>query len=179
MSTRERPHGAILLTGGAASGKSTFGAALAARLPAPRYLIDTARPDPCDPARPLWRARMAGAGFTVIGRDTDLGKLTLPARGTVLIDCLCCLTANEMFDVAGRARDPFDAVAGGVLALMARCDNLIVITNEIGSGLADYSGGTRRYVEALGRIQATLAARFDYVYELVCGIPVPHKGGRL
>ena len=117
-----------------------------------------------------------GKGFETVERYTDLAGLTLPERGTVLLECICNLTANEMFDDAGNMTEPFDAVMDGVAALRKRCEVLVVVTNDVGSDNKDYDPGTKAYVRALGRINAALAQQADHVYELVCGIPLVLKG---
>ena len=58
-------------------------------------------------------------------------------------------------------------------------DNLILVTNDVGSDGESYSESTLRYVDALGRLNQAFAAEFDTVYELVCGIPLLLKGDAL
>ena len=99
--------------------------------------------------------------------------------GTVLLECLCNLTANEMFDSEGNERDPYDKILREVRDLASRADNLILVTNDVGSDAEAYSESTLRYVDTLGRLNAAFAAEFDAVYELVCGIPLPVKGALL
>ena len=171
----------ILLTGGSAAGKSTYAEALASRLPAPRYYLATMRPYGAESEKKIARHReqRAQLGFATIERDTDVGAVELPARGTVLLECMCNLLANEMFDEAGRVREAYDKILLDVEALAARCDALIVVTNDVGGDGCEYDGATRRYIELLGRLNAALSARFDHVYELVCGIPVVIKGALL
>ena len=60
---------------------------------------------------------------------------------------------------------------------MERAALLVVVTNEIFSDGAEWTGGMDRYVRGLGRLNQALAARAETVVEVVCGIPVYHKGG--
>ena len=64
----------------------------------------------------------------------------------------------------------------GLESLAAQCENLIVVSNEVFSGGADYAGDTDRYLLALARVNNALAARADAVVRVVCGIPVYYKG---
>ena len=64
----------------------------------------------------------------------------------------------------------------GLERLAAGCDNLIVVSNEVFSGGADYAGDTGRYLKALAQVNNALAARADHVVRVVCGIPVYYKG---
>ncbi len=168
----------ILLSGGSACGKSTCAEALAVRCAGPLYYLATMRPYGAESEKKIMRHRAMRMekGFVTIERDTDVGTVTFPARGTVLLECMCNLAANEMFDESGTIRDVYEKLLADVEALSERCDTLIVVTNDVGSDGCEYESSTRRYIELLGRVNNVLAARFDVVYELVCGIPVVRKG---
>jgi adenosylcobinamide kinase/adenosylcobinamide-phosphate guanylyltransferase len=170
----------VLLTGGSACGKSTYAEALAVKTGGKLWYVAAMEPfgEESELRIARHRAMRAEKGFETIERYTDLLGLRLPLRGTALLECLCNLTANEMF-----RREPFLApeeaaalVLRGVDNLDRQCDNLIVVTNDVGSDGGGYGAPTERYVRALGIINAKLAARFDHVFELVCGIPLALKG---
>lgn len=171
----------FLLTGGSGCGKSFFAEALCLKLPTPRYYIAAMRPYGTESGLKIERHRQMrrGKGFETIERYTDLASLKLPARGTALLECICNLTANEMFDETGRYEDPFRRVVQGVDALLEQCGDLIVVTNDVGSDGHLYDEGTNAYIAALGRINAALAQKADSLYELVCGIPLVRKGALL
>lgn len=164
----------ILLTGGSACGKSSYAERLCVELDGPRYYIAAMRPFGEGGAEKIARHRRlrAGKGFQTIERYTDLAGLVLPGRGTALLECICNLTANEMFDEAGNMRDPVNAVLTGVEAVRKQCETLVVVTNDVGSDGGEYDPGTRAYIRAMGCINAALARQADEVYELVCGIPI-------
>ncbi|MDR2658108.1 MAG: bifunctional adenosylcobinamide kinase/adenosylcobinamide-phosphate guanylyltransferase [Oscillospiraceae bacterium] len=175
----------ILLTGGAGSGKSEFAESLALAQARPLSYIAAMKPYGEESERRIARHRglRAGKGFATIERYADMDSLILPTGGTALLECLCNLTANEMFDDAGAERDAghnndavFEKIVRGQDALAAQCSCLIQVTNEVGRDAASYGDGTLRYIQLLGRINRALAARADAVYELVCGIPIQLKG---
>lgn len=169
----------ILLTGGSANGKSHYAEELCLQLPAPRYYIAAMRPCNGQMEEKITRKRLLRQqrGFTdTFDRYTDLAGFTLPQRGTALLECLCNLTANEMFDAAGNLTDPVQTVLDGVAALQQQCQHLLVVTNDTGSDSRTYDSATNAYVRALGRINACLVQQADCVYELVCGIPILQKG---
>lgn len=171
----------ILLTGGSGCGKSFYAESLCLKLPMPRYYIAAMRPYGEESIQKIEKHRRMrlGKGFETIERYTDLSSLKLPARGTALLECICNLTANEMFDETGSYSDPFDPVIRGVETLLNQCGHLIVVTNDVGSDGRLYDEGTNAYIAALGKINVALARMADAVYELVCGIPIPEKGALL
>lgn len=168
----------ILLTGGSACGKSSYAESLCMRLPAPRIYLAAMKPygDGSMEKIAKHRKMRQGKGFETVERYTDYVNLVLPACKTALLECICNLTANEMFDEQGNETDPVEVVLRGVENLQTQCENLIIVTNEVGADCEAYSGSTRRYIEAVGRINRALAQRADCVYELVCGIPILLRG---
>ncbi len=163
-----------LVIGGAASGKSEYAEALAISLPQPRFYVATM--SPCDEED--WqriekhRAMRAEKGFITVERYTNLEELQLPSRGTVLLECLGNLTANELFSPEGAGADALDSVTRGIAALEAQCENLVIVSNDIFGGGCEYAGDTARYIDIAAEVNRTLAARFECVAEIVCGIPL-------
>ena len=171
----------ILLTGGSACGKSTYGEELAVKGPRPLYYIAAMQPfdEECFQKIARHRALRADKGFETIERYTSVDMLELPQKGgTALLECLCNLTANEMYIQPDHPVDPVQKVVAGVENLRRQTDTLIVITNDVGNDNEAYSGEIRRYVRALGEINARVAGMADWVYELVAGIPLCLKGER-
>jgi len=171
----------ILLYGGSGCGKSTFAEGVAEALPGPRYYIATMRPDGGESLRRIarHRAMRQPKGFETVERYTDLSGIILPEPGGVaLVECLCNLTANEMFDPDGAGQDGTEtAVLAGLRSLARQCANLIAVTNEVGADGGCYEEPVRRYIRTLGRLNQQAAAWCDQVAELVCGIPLWLKGG--
>lgn len=174
----------ILLTGGSGNGKSTFALELLRQLPQPRFLVDTALVYDAEEARQRQQrhAGLQGEGITVLHQGTDLETLQFPRGGSAIVECMCHLTANEMF----RGHSVFDPEADfeatcsrilrGIRQLEQRCGNLIVVTNEVGFDGIRYDESTAAYQQMLGKLNARIAARADCVCEVVCGTPVTLKG---
>ncbi len=168
----------ILLTGGSACGKSTYAERLVCRFPLPRVYIATMKPYGEESLKKIDRHRRMRAekGFRTAELYTDVEKADIPAGATVLLECMCNLTANEMFDDDGEVFDVYDKILDSVDALSHKCKNLVIVTNDTGSDGCEYDSSTRLYIETLGALNAALAGRADHVYELVCGIPIVLKG---
>ncbi len=65
----------------------------------------------------------------------------------------------------------------GFEAIAAQCNHLIIVSNEVFSGGADYAGETDLYLQALAMVNNAVAAKADAVCRVVCGLPVYYKGG--
>ena len=167
-----------LVLGGAASGKSEYAEALVLRSALPRYYLATMQVWDAECAARVEKHRemRAAKQFETLECPLHLETVRLPRRGTALLEDLGNLTANELYDPAGAGDAAAAHILQGLDALAAQCENLIVVSNEVFSGGADYAGDTDRYLLALAQINNALAARADAVVRVVCGIPVYYKG---
>ena len=158
-----------LVLGGAASGKSEYAEALVLRCGLPRYYLATMQ---------VWDAECIARveKHRKMRAAKQFETVHLPRRGTALLEDLGNLTANELYDPAGAGDAAAEHILQGLESLAAQCENLIVVSNEVFSGGADYAGDTDRYLLTLARVNNALAARADAVVRVVCGIPVYYKG---
>ena len=193
-----------LVWGGSGSGKSEFAeglavaaarrqAALAAgasgsgqgagEAPAcgPLVYIATMAADDPESRRRISRHRRlrAGKGFTTLEKYTHLEDVVLPPGTTVLLECLSNLAANERFSPDGAGQGARGAILAGFEALLPQAGLVVAVTNEVFSDGVAYDPATLDYLDLLGGLNATLAARADRVVEVVCGLPILHKGGPL
>lgn len=164
-----------IIIGGSGSGKSAFAERLAADLPGTRiYLATMAAGDPESLERiARHRQQRRGLGFETLERPLDLEGAELPADANVLLEDLSNLLANEMFSPEGGG---MDAVRRGLDALIRRCRNLTVVSNEIFSGGTEYEGETLAYIQNLALLNRFVAERADLAVEVVCGLPNVLKG---
>lgn len=164
-----------IIIGGSGSGKSAFAERLAADLPGTRiYLATMAAGDPESLERiARHRQQRRGLGFETLERPLDLEGAELPADANVLLEDLSNLLANEMFSPEGGG---MDAVRRGLDALIRRCRNLTVVSNEIFSGGTEYEGETLAYIQNLALLNRCLAERAALAVEVVCGLPNVLKG---
>ena len=168
-----------LVVGGAASGKSEYAEALVRKTPLPRVYLATMQVWDAECAARVEKHRRMRAQkqFETVECPLALAAVHLPARGTALLEDLGNLTANELYSPEGAGPCTAEAVLRGVETIASQCENLIIVSNEVFSGGADYAGDTGQYLLALARINNAVAARADNVCRVVCGIPVYYKGG--
>lgn len=169
-----------LVLGGAASGKSEYAESLVLRSALPRYYLATMQVWDAECAARVEKHRRMRAEkqFETIECPLHLAAVRLPARGTALLEDLGNLTANELYDPQGAGQNAASAILHGLETLAAQCETLIVVSNEVFSGGADYAGDTGLYLKALAQVNNALAARADAVVRVVCGIPVFYKGAQ-
>lgn len=163
-----------LVLGGAASGKSEYAESLVLKTTGPRYYLATMQVWDAECAARVEKHRKMRAAkqFETVECPLHLDNVRLPARGTALLEDLGNLAANELYDPAGAGENAAKAILHGLESLAAQCENLIVVSNEVFSGGADYAGDTGRYLLALAQVNNAFAARADAVVRVVCGIPV-------
>jgi adenosylcobinamide kinase/adenosylcobinamide-phosphate guanylyltransferase len=171
-----------LVVGAAASGKSAFAERLIVEAgDAPRTYIATMQPfdQECRARIEKHRAMRAEKRFTTVERYTGLSALKLPQRGSVLLECLSNLAANELYSPqgAGSEQGALDAIDSGVDNLLAQCRDLVVVSNEIFTDGVDYGPGIQPYLRLLAGANRLLARKADRVCEVVCGLPQFYKGG--
>lgn len=167
-----------LVLGGAASGKSAYAESLCLRSPLPRTYLATMQvwDDECAARVAKHRAMRAEKQFATVECPLHLDRVALPRRGTVLLEDLGNLTANELYDPDGAGKGAAAAILRGIETLAAQCDTLVIVSNEVFSGGADYAGDTDRYLRALAAVNNAVAARADAVVRVICGLPVYYKG---
>ena len=164
----------VLVTGGASSGKSAYAERVACALPGPHVYLATMQSGGAEAAARIdrHRALRRGKGFETLECPRGLEKLAvgghLPASGTVLLEDLGNLAANELF--ADEPRSAADAMAG-IEAVAQQCANLVIVTNELGSDGVAYDEYTRAYQDYLGALACACGACADAVIEVVAGLP--------
>lgn len=170
----------ILVTGGAASGKSAHAEQLLCdRAPSSRLYLATMQPFGAAAQARIARHRALrqGKGFETVERPTDLAGLALAQHyDGILLEDMGNLLANEMFAPEGAGDVAFGSILAGIDHLQDCCETLVVVTDEIFSDGLDYPPETARYIAHLAELNRALTARAEAVYESVCGILLPLKG---
>ena len=105
-----------LVLGGAASGKSGYAESLVLKTALPRYYIATMQVWDAECAARVEKHRRMRAAkqFETVECPLHLENIRLPARGTVLLEDLGNLTANELYDPAGAGENAASAILEGL-----------------------------------------------------------------
>ncbi len=169
-----------LVVGAAASGKSACAESLVLRSSVwPRVYIATMEPldSECRARIQRHRTMRADSGFETVECYTGLSAVKVPYGCAALLECMGNLCANELYSPHGSGDGAEEAVLRGIDRLLPQCRELVIVSNEVFSGGSRFEGDTIRYLRLLASINRELAARADQVWEIVCGLPVCHKGG--
>ena len=171
----------VLVTGGAASGKSARAEDIVCRLANGRPMLYVAAMEPSgeEAQRRIARHRAlrAGKGFDTLEHARRFDRLRVPAGyEAALFECMSNALANELFSPDGAGENWKNSILSGVDALAEACPHVVLVTNEVFSDGRTYDAGTMAYLRALGQLNLLLAQRADVVVESVCGIPVMRKG---
>lgn len=169
----------ILVTGGSGSGKSEYAESLVTALhDGPNLYIATMFPfdEECHKRIARHREMRKDKGFDTLECYTGLKDADVSGYGTVLLECMSNLTANEMYQESGSGERCEEEILEGIHRIRSACRNLIIVTNEIFSDGIDYDEETKTYQRHLGRINAALGKEADLAVEVVYSIPLVYKG---
>ncbi|MCL4134181.1 UNVERIFIED_CONTAM: hypothetical protein GTU68_034004, partial [Idotea baltica] len=164
-----------LIIGGTASGKSHFGETLARHSGQPRIYIATAQAFDDEMRAKIAKHRAdRGPDWITIEAPLDMPKhvINAPKGQTVFVDCLTLWLSNHLL-----AENPVDHLVNEFLDACENTDaNVIVITNEVGQSVVPENALARRFQNAQGQINQSIAARADLVVHVLAGIPMAISG---
>lgn len=169
---------ATLLLGGARSGKSARALALAASA-AEKVFVATAEPlDEEMAARIARHRRDRSPDFTTIEAPLDLTGALRSAFGpgrAVVVDCLTLWLSNLMRH--GRpVEQEMAALCEAIRAVAGDPEaKLILVSNEVGAGIAPANALAREFRDAHGRLNQLVAATADRVELVTAGLPLVLK----
>ncbi len=172
----------ILVSGGASNGKSAFAENLAATLSDNRYYLATMRcfDKEAKEKKNVHIKKREDKDFITIEQYKNIDKVEIEKNSVVLLECLPNLLANESYeDDALEKENPRDKIIYDIKNLSEKCENLVVVTNEIFSDGIFYDEFTTKYISDLGAINVALAEISQSVIEVVVGIPIYHKGEKI
>lgn len=160
-----------LLLGGARSGKSAMAVAIAASTGLAVTFIATAEARDSEFAERIARHRAERpAHWTTIEEPLELGAAlsAVPAGNATVIDCLTLWVAN-LFET-GLVADQIVERASEVAALAKTSpDPVVVVSNEVGSGIVPADVLSRSYRDALGGANTAFSVAAGEAYLVVAG----------
>ena len=168
----------VLLLGGVRSGKSTYAQELAKRGQHVAFLATAEAGDDEMRLRIDRHRRERPAAWTTFEVPVALEDVLRQSNGqfdTVLIDCLTVWTANLMEHYrqdAGLVLAHADRLAG---LLRRASGSVILVSNEVGSGIVPDNELARNYRDLLGGINQRIAAAADEVILMIAGCPLVIK----
>lgn len=164
----------ILVSGGAASGKSEFAESLVVESPySNRLYLATMRVWDAEGKRRVERHRRAreGKGFATAECPTNLIQVPVEGGCAVLLEDLSNLLLNELYaggDAEGRVME-------GILSLKETAALTVVVSNDMFADGVDYTGQTAAYAAALAKLNRRIAQAAHKVYEVAAGLPITWK----
>ena len=164
----------ILVTGGARSGKSVFAEKRTKQLGSPLIYIATSEVIDTEMKKRVeehqarrgseWQTFHAPINLTEALIETD-------GKGPCLVDCVTFWLNNLIFH-----DEDIDAAKKELITVLnERSDPVVLVTNEIGSGVIPENALARRFLDEAGRLNQTISQIADEVYVSISGIPLQIK----
>ena len=170
------PTSAVLVLGGARSGKSVFAERLAADTGLSRHYVATGRAWDEEMRERIARHRTdRGEGWQTHEEPVDLvGRLEAldDATSVILVDCLTLWVTNLMMEELDMAQE-FARLAAFVPRVRAK---LVLVSNEVGLGIVPENRIAREFRDHAGRLHQAIAQSAGQVYFVAAGLPLKMKG---
>jgi len=164
-----------LVTGGARSGKSRYAEDLISAQPPPWFYLATAQAGDAEMAARIaaHRARRAPEWKNIeVLHELARAFSELPAAAPALVDCLTLWLSNRLLADANIETETRELEQ----ALARHAGPVVLVTNEVGSGIVPDNALARMFRDHQGRLNQRMAARADRVVLMVAGLPLVVKG---
>jgi adenosylcobinamide kinase/adenosylcobinamide-phosphate guanylyltransferase len=163
--------GLTLLIGGARSGKSVLAVRAAEAHDGPVTFVATAEPRDDEMAARIAQHRSTRpADWDTVEEPIDLAGAIAgaPVQACVIVDCLTLWVANLLERGSGREDAEARAMEASKSAA-GRVAPVLVVTNEVGSGIVPMHPETRSYRDLMGGVNAIFAHDAEHVLWVVAG----------
>lgn len=164
----------ILVTGGARSGKSGIAETKTLQLGRPAIYIATAQAHDAEMAQRIARHQARrGDDWSTMAEPIEIVEALAQTdgRGPRLLDCLTLWLSNLML----ADRDWQSAGDSLARALSVQRSPVVIVTNEVGSGIVPENALARAFRDAAGELNQKIAAVADEVWLAVAGLPLKVK----
>lgn len=183
------PRTVTLVLGGVRSGKSRFAQECASRFPRVGF-VATAKPSDAEMLKKIRRHREERSNhWQTLEEPLDLGRVVAEHAAkfdVLLVDCLTIFVANllEAAETDPASTDPTNnaptnmesRIEAFLQALHAAPASVVLVSNEVGSGVVPPYPAGRRFRDALGELNQQVAAIADNAVLMVAGLPLALKG---
>ena len=177
---RSQPAIVTLVLGGVRSGKSRYAQQIAERAERVTFLATAERRDDAEMDAKIERHRAdRPKNWTTIEEPLQLARTIQQAgKGSevILIDCLTLFASNllELYgDDAKELRSQIDELCS---ALRSAPCSIILVSNEVGSGVVPAYELGRKFRDLVGEINQRVASVSDTVLLMIAGLPLSLKG---
>lgn len=168
-----------LVLGGTRSGKSSYAESLAIESGLPVTYIATyaAQVDDVEMAARIdTHLRRRPAHWRTVENRFDLAELFSEAPGSLcLLDCLTLWLSFQQMQLAAEL-DILRLLEAALLKARDSGSHLLIVSNELGSGLVPSSREGRSFRDLCGRANQLVARYADAVELVVAGLPLRLKG---
>lgn len=166
-----------LVLGGARSGKSAYALKLAEELEGPRTYLATAEALDAEMSERIRKHRAErGAEWRTVEEPEDVsGKISsMGPGGVVLLDCITLWLTNLIGN--GMTDTDITRMVDGLARTCVETElNVVIVSNDVGSGVVPGNPLGRRFVDLSGLANQRLAGEAGAVYMVTAGIPVKIK----
>ena len=168
-----------LVLGGVRSGKSRYAQAMAERSERVTFIATAELRDDEEMLQKIARHRSERPDYwTTIEEPLQLAKsIGTAAAGcdAILVDCLTLYASNlmEQFEHASLISEQLDQLCA---ALQSVPCPVILVSNEVGSGVVPAYALGRKFRDLVGEINQRVAVVADTVLLMVAGLPLALKG---
>ncbi|MFT5067685.1 MAG: adenosylcobinamide kinase/adenosylcobinamide-phosphate guanylyltransferase [Yoonia sp.] len=164
-----------LVLGGAASGKSSYAEMLCVQSDLTKIYIATAQVFDDEMAVKIAKhLDQRGMGWTTIEAPLDVASALKAAtkNDVVLVDCATLWLTNVIL-----GNHDLDTQTQLLLTALTSCAApVVIVSNEVGHGIVPDNALSRRFRNAQGQLNQTIAARADTVVAVMAGLPLALKG---
>jgi adenosylcobinamide kinase/adenosylcobinamide-phosphate guanylyltransferase len=169
-----------LVLGGVRSGKSRYAQSLAERMDRVAFIATAERRDDEEMRVKIERHRAERpSGWTTIEEPLDLHAAIQSAGGNcdaVVVDCLTLFAAN-LLEAHGENEIKLHRQVDDLCEVLRSVPcTVILVSNEVGSGVVPAYASGRRFRDLVGEINQRVATIADTVLLMVAGLPLALKG---
>lgn len=170
----------MLVLGGVRSGKSRYAQAEASRFASVTFVATARRSDSEMRRKIAVHRRERPRDWKTVEAQQHLDRIIRlegESADLLLVDCLTTYCGG-LVSARGLSQARRDHLASVVDAIQSTPASIVLVSNEVGSGVVPAFRSGRLYRDVLGELNQQVARVASHVVVLVAGLPVVLKGSR-